>query len=179
MGYVIYKLSNRQDNEADGIGPLFFSRLFLVITVLSLLPDFDAVPGILMGNLGRFHNNGSHSFFVGITIALLGALIMRWVKGEKYQYWFLLIFSCYGLHIVMDFFTYGRGVMVFWPLSTKRYLSPILLFYGLHWSDGIFSIKHFWTLLNETGFVLLVLLGLRGAGILRKKKRSRLQNPGI
>jgi inner membrane protein len=161
MSYVIYRLSphpKKEDRDGDAA---VISRLFLLIAGFSLLPDFDAVLGILFGDLGLYHNKGSHSYLVGIGIALIGAFFMQWFSAQRFTYWFLLIFACYGLHITMDFFTYGRGVMALWPLSTQRYLSPVILFYGLHWSEGLFSIKHIWTLLTEAGFLLLTLLGLR------------------
>ena len=56
----------------------------------------------------------------------------------------------------MDFFTIGRGVMVFWPLSLERFASPVPLFYGLHWSDGYLSERHLITLVTELGFLFLL-----------------------
>jgi peptidoglycan/LPS O-acetylase OafA/YrhL len=48
--------------------------------------------------------------------------------------------------------------MLFWPLSAARFESPVKLFYGLHWSDGLVSVKHIWTLLNELAFALIAVL---------------------
>jgi glycosyltransferase involved in cell wall biosynthesis len=176
VGYVIYKIFKKPGVDTRQ-NPAIHAHLFLIITALSMLPDLDAIPGILVGNLRRFHNNESHSFFVGIGIALLGALLIKWRTGEKFKYWFLLIFSAYGFHIVMDYFTYGRGVMAFWPLSSERYLSPVVLFYGLRWSEGIFSIKHLWTVLSEGLFVLFIFLAVRGVENFHPKraKESALQ----
>jgi inner membrane protein len=171
MGYVVYKVFNNRIETSRKTSNVF-SSLFIIVVVLSLLPDFDAIPGILVGNLKRFHNNESHSLFVAVGIAILGAIFMRWSKRENFRYWFLLIFSCVGLHIVMDYFTYGRGVMAFWPLSSERFISPVLLFYGLHWSEGIFSVKHLWTIVNETIFVLITLLVMRSTDFARRKRNG-------
>ena len=46
--------------------------------------------------------------------------------------------------------------MLFWPLTDSRYLPPLLLFYGLHWSDGLFSVNHVITLVTEVALILLV-----------------------
>lgn len=171
MSYVVYRVFNNRIDTTRKISNGFPS-LFIIIIILSLLPDFDAVPGILSGNFKRFHNNESHSLFVALGIAILGAIFMRWIKRENFRYWFLLIFSCVGLHIVMDYFTYGRGVMAFWPLSSERFSSPILLFYGLRWSEGIFSVKHLWTLVNETIFVLITLVAMRRIDFARRRRND-------
>ena len=47
--------------------------------------------------------------------------------------------------------------MLFWPLSSHRFSSPLLLFYGVRWSDGLFSIHHLSTVLNELLFALVLL----------------------
>ncbi|NIV75262.1 MAG: hypothetical protein GWN37_10615, partial [Gammaproteobacteria bacterium] len=45
---------------------------------------------------------------------------------------FLLTLVCYELHVLLDYLTVGRGVMLLWPLSAERFAPPIYLFYGLH-----------------------------------------------
>jgi hypothetical protein len=89
-------------------------------------------------------------------MALTAGGLAWWRKRSGFVYWFGLVLLCYQLHIVLDFFTVGRGVMLFWPLSVVRFSSPIKLFYGLHWSEGFISIQHIWTLLNELGFTVLL-----------------------
>jgi inner membrane protein len=79
-------------------------------------------------------------------------LISR-IQQTRFIKWFFLVLLCYQLHILADFLTFGRGVMLFWPLTEERYTSPILLFYGVHWSQGLFSLKHLWTLVSELAFV--------------------------
>jgi membrane-bound metal-dependent hydrolase YbcI (DUF457 family) len=115
----------------------------------------------LWQDFGRFHNNGSHSLLVGLALALTAGGLVWWRKGSGFTYWFGFVLLCYQLHIVLDFFTVGRGVMLFWPLSSARLESPVKLFYGFHWSDGLVSINHIWTLLNELGFAFLAVLTLR------------------
>jgi hypothetical protein len=48
-------------------------------------------------------------------------------------------------------------VMALWPLSEKRFLLPVPLFYGLHWSDGWLSLRHVWTVLTELAFTAVAL----------------------
>jgi hypothetical protein len=56
----------------------------------------------------------------------------------------------------MDAATVSRGVMALWPLTETRFLAPVTIFYGLHWSDGWISIRHLWTLLTELLFAGLL-----------------------
>jgi hypothetical protein len=58
----------------------------------------------------------------------------------------------------MDALTAERGVMLFWPLSQNRFVSPIRIFYGLQWGLGWFSIWHLWTIVTESGFVLFLVV---------------------
>jgi membrane-bound metal-dependent hydrolase YbcI (DUF457 family) len=159
MGYVIYRLAcapveQQPDKQAS------WRDLRLPVAVgLSLLPDSDSIVGFLSGDFGRYHNNASHSLVVGAIVALSVGGVARWRFGAGFRRWFLLALLCYDLHIIMDSFTISRGVMGLWPFSEARYLAPVSLFYGLHWSEGWFSIKHLWTLITELGFVALALLG--------------------
>jgi len=156
MGYAIYKLyhtaSSPRPEKRHGSLPCL-----LIVTVwLSLLPDLDIIPGILSGNVNHFHNNISHSLFFGLLVAL-GVSGLVWLRQRmQFMYWFLLVLWCYELHVIMDLFTIGRGVMIFWPFSPERYEPAVMLFYGLRRSEGLVSIHHAWTLITELGFVLLV-----------------------
>jgi membrane-bound metal-dependent hydrolase YbcI (DUF457 family) len=141
------------------------SFLLVVTSISSLFPDFDSLIGILIGDMARYHNNGTHSLVVGFLLALaIGAAV--WSKTRvNFLEWFLIIFLSYNMHVISDFFTYdSRGVMLFWPLSTERYASPINLFYGVRWGDGWISVRHLWTLATESLFALGVFFLLRLLG---------------
>ena len=152
MGYVVYRASlpyvSKDHETSFGSVP----RLLAIAAAFSLLPDIDAGAGIVMGDMGRFHNNATHSLFSTFLVALgIGALAKKFRRG-RFAFWFSLSLACYGLHVLMDRFSTGRGVMLFWPLSTQRYSSPFTLFYGLHWSHGWISIDHLWTVATESVF---------------------------
>jgi inner membrane protein len=156
VGYLI-KEAYQRSQQTQPNRSMFrrFAILFVFVT-LSLLPDLDAVLGILFGNFGRYHNNASHSLIVGLFVALIIGSVAWWRKRFGFVMWFSFALLCYEMHVIMDFFTVGRGVMLFWPLTSERFISPVLLFYGLHWSDGWISIKHVWTLVSELGFMIFV-----------------------
>jgi inner membrane protein len=161
VGYAIYKIFQGRLTEAERAKAWLVPVLLLVTVVLSMLPDVDSILGLVMGDLGRYHNNGTHSLVVGLFLSMLFAGVVH--RRFKYSFvtWFIVALLAYEMHVVLDFFTIGRGVMLFWPLSSNRYSSPILLFYGLHWSDGVLSMRHLWTLLTEMIFFILVYVFVR------------------
>jgi inner membrane protein len=123
------------------------------------LPDLDFLVGVLFRDPGSFHNNGTHSLVVGLAFSLVLGAVLAWTLRQKFGRWFLITLACYGMHVIMDFFTYGgRGVMLLWPISAARFQSPVLLFYGVRWSDGLFTFQHVITLGTELVFILIVLL---------------------
>ncbi len=160
MGYAFYKIFQRRFPWLAGgrTGPLPF--LLIAAVILSLLPDIDSVLGLLVGDFGRFHNNITHSLFVGLGVALVAGMVGSFGLRAGFREGFLITFFCYQLHVIMDFFTVGRGVMAFWPLSSERFSSPFKLFYGFHWSDGLLSVRHGVTLITELSFSLLLVLAL-------------------
>lgn len=141
--------------------------------VLSLLPDVDSILGLLTGNMGRYHNNLTHSVPIALVVASVVGLFAL-LKGRQCGlHWYLLALSSYGFHLAADVLTMGRGIMWLWPWSTQRLLSPVPLFYGLHWSDGLWSVRHVWTLLTELGFAALLYLAAKSLPGLSRRKVSR------
>lgn len=157
-GYAIYQVYDlrrpRSCPQIWGRVPL----LMLAMLGLSLLPDLDSVVGILFGDFGRFHNGWTHSLLVGLGLATVVGSLALFRQFAAPREWFLIALLCYGLHVVMDYFTIGRGAMLFWPLTLARFQAPVKAFYGLHWSDGLFSFRHVWSLLSELGFAAVIML---------------------
>jgi len=159
-GYAVYRLLRRR--RSDGEPQVWRLPLILLVTlVFSILPDFDAVAGILAGDIGRYHNQGTHSLVVGLLVALLFAVLLARGRMHAFKAWFAPLLLSYELHVLMDVVTLGeRGVMLLWPLSSARFDVPFTLFYGVRWSEGIFAWQHLVTLATEAVFALLVIGGL-------------------
>lgn len=180
-GYLAYRIGRRHSPRLEAeasTSPL----LLLTAALFSLLPDVDAMAGLLLGDFGRYHNNGTHSLLVGLALSLIVAALIAW-KRQGFAPWFILAASCYGMHVLMDAATPGRGVMALWPLSERRFLLPMPLFYGLHWSDGWFSLRHLWTALTEILFaasgVLLWTIWLRRQGRASSLPRVAFLKPAV
>ena len=143
----------------------------LLFLALSLVPDLDIVPGLALGDLGAIHNSITNSFIVGIALlAVLGAAISLTADG-RFTLWFGAALVSVVFHILMDYFTVGRSVMVLWPLTARRFVAPVRLFYGFHYSQGLWSLSHLWTALTESIFAAAVVAA--SVCLPRIRKRSR------
>ena len=131
---------------------------FSIFAFLSLLPDLDSVPGLIFSDLGRYHNNLFHSLAAGLLTATMVGAVARGVGSASFFRWFQLGLLCFWAHLLMDFFTVSRGVMLFWPLTDQRFVSPVKLLTGLHWSLGVWSFQHLYTFCSEGIFVLGIFL---------------------
>ena len=159
VGYAIYrhyKDKLPQDKHRFWKFPL----QLMLVTGLSLLPDLDVIPAIIFRDMRAYHNNISHSLFVGIPVALLIAGIFQRVYRSNYWLWFVICLISYDLHIIMDILTADRGSMLFWPFTDARYAAPVKIFYGLQWGLGWFSFWHLWTIFTESVFVAIVLIAM-------------------
>lgn len=152
VGYVVYRTWPAGYDPTGGARLTSVPALLVASVGLCLVPDVDAAVGILAGNLGRYHNNFMGSPLFGVLAAFAAATALRALTGEAFGRWFLLALVCYELHVLMDFFTIGRGVMLLWPWTEARFSPPFEIFYGLRWSDGLISVRHLWTLFTETLF---------------------------
>jgi inner membrane protein len=161
MGVVVYKLSKRYLPSQVGVEQEKSPPLLLIAVSASLLPDLDAIPGVLLGNFNKYHNHLTHSLLVGAIVAGVVGFAL-WLRYRyTFTYWFGVVLLAYELHVLMDFFTVGRGVMLFWPFSADRYEAPVKLFYGLRRGGGWLSTNHIWTLFNELGFAAILLLMMK------------------
>jgi membrane-bound metal-dependent hydrolase YbcI (DUF457 family) len=120
--------------------------------LFSIAPDLDMAPGVLLRRTGQFHNGISHSLFSGLLFAL--AVFLGGKPGQKPANGRRLLRSLlyYELHLLTDYFAGGRrGLLLFWPLSRRRFRFPLKLFYGVRWDQGVTSHKHLLTLSSELG----------------------------
>ncbi len=134
--------------SARGLGMLLYVGFF------SMLPDVDAIVGIGLSDLGRYHNNMTHSLGFIALVGVATWCVSRLLKRPRPLRWAALACGCMLLHVLMDLFTVGRGVMLTWPLTSQRVTPPFTLFHGLHWSEGLWSRSHLDTAISELAIML-------------------------
>ncbi|WP_051822462.1 metal-dependent hydrolase [Desulfonatronum thiodismutans] len=138
--------------------------------IFSVAPDLDAIPGFITGDMALYHNQISHSLFFGIAACLFvtgvfGLLFSRFLDWWSYSRISAVALISYGLHLVMDAATLGPGVKLLWPFMDERFSTPIMIFYGVRHSEGLFSAHHLITIGSElamiVGFLLLARIVFR------------------
>lgn len=100
-------------------------------------PDLDLLPGLLVGDINRFHQGPSHSLLAALVFALLVAVAtgrsvgrLRLATGST---------LLYVSHLVLDFLTrdgrapYGQPLL--WPLTDAHFISPWTPFGGVLHAD--------------------------------------------
>lgn len=138
------------------------------ITALSLIPDLDFLSGLIDGNKGKLHNSFSHSVVFGILTSFMIAGVRLLVAGSEFKRWFVLTMTCYTTHLALDLCSSRRGLMLLWPFSSRRFATPVKLFYGFRWKAPLVSKHHLRMILTESLFVFLLYLfvqrlpGIRG-----------------
>ena len=91
----------------------------ILVTVASLLPDFDGVGAIIsIDYYARYHHIFGHNIFFGVLLSLIGFKL-----GVERIKVLLLVFISFHSHILGDLLGSGagRGVPYFWPVSQTMY----------------------------------------------------------
>jgi membrane-bound metal-dependent hydrolase YbcI (DUF457 family) len=151
-------------------------RIMLGFVFLTVLPDFDFLPGWLAGQPNLFHRGFSHSLLMAVIIGVTVGLVVKASGRGKFMPSAVAGFSLYALHIVLDLFSVDhsvpRGFQVLWPFDSGYYIAPYGLFLDITRSptgDGffqsLFNSNNYRAIINEVVVflpALLMLWGLRG-----------------
>lgn len=167
-GYVIssYKFKTLKPQNVK----LLFFYIFIANT-----PDLDFLPGLIIGKLNLYHHGISHSLGAAILISFVLAFFINWKHHKHIRSDFLLFLSLYCSHLLLDYLCFDSrpplGIPLFWPLSNKYYIFPLLP--GVRHSaldhatieeflEGIFSSHNLYVIFLEfimmIPFILLLLL---------------------
>ena len=157
VAYVIQRVLRKRGGAAPAAPPWGAWKWLAATAVLSLLPDLDAVPGLLLHNMHGYHNAVTHTPAAALMAAAIVGLGVRLLRRGRPWFWFGLTLLCYAMHLFLDLFCFGRGMMLLWPFSSDRTLPPFFAFFGFHWSSRWNDRIHLWTVLNETVFAAVVI----------------------
>ena len=168
-GIALYLLiyNNNTNFRKSGLKP----PLLLALAVfLANLPDFDFIPGFLIGDPNRFHHGISHSLIFALSIASLVYLMVKKTMAVlDVKKLYLLLVLTLSSHVVLDFLTWDGsepfGVPMFWPFSSDYVISPHSFFMGVTRSGesnlvflaSLFNKHNLMSLLGEVFFSLGIL----------------------
>jgi inner membrane protein len=165
VGYVVF----RSGVEAAGLSKTWFLGTCLLI---ANAPDFDFLPGLLIGEANRYHHRITHSAGFAILVALLFAFLAKFWKRVSFTKHFTLVFGLYSSHLALDYFSLDTsqpyGIPVFWPVSTRYFIAPYALFTDIHrdsstlsFFGSLFVLHNLWAVSLELALCLpLIVLAL-------------------
>ena len=168
-----------RDDPRDKVVPcLLFFLLF------ANAPDLDFLPGLLLGEISRFHHGISHSLGFGIlfTGIVCGVMVsLRWLPKDRAFYWFVMGYFLYLSHLLVDSLTldngYPYGMPIFWPFSDAYFNVPFYFFPNVLHGPGAISWHNLTVAFRETwvfGPAILFLLYARRKGIISDLKQRLL-----
>ena len=132
VGHSIIGLACGRFYGSTTIGPSW--RWYLFAIVAANAADFDFLPGLLIGDINRYHQLASHSILVAL---LFGGLVTlaAWRHTSNPVKWGVLSSIIYATHLVVDCFTNDirapHGIPLFWPFSQEHFIMPVTLFGGV------------------------------------------------
>jgi inner membrane protein len=133
--------------------------------VLSVLPDLDFLPGLLIGHPNVYHHGWTHSIvFCAAAAALITAILALAGKPNVLMtggVCFIVLLS----HLALDCLSMDRlpprGLQVFWPFSDRYVFSPVAIFLDVNkgLDNGTFLLRLATFHNVKTVLVEMVLLG--------------------
>ena len=135
-------------------------RAIFIGGLAAIAADFDFIPGILIGNPGRFHHAQSHS----VTFAILAGVLAALIASKSRFHWASLVGLGYASHLILDFLTFDdsapHGIPIFWPFVHDVFQSPITLFPNVAWgSRSLLTAQNLDLLIRELGLIGLLFVG--------------------
>lgn len=117
-----------------------------VCILLSIAPDFDFLPGLLVNQPSRYHQGVSHSLGAALVVSMATMLCYHKATSApaSQRQWFVLFFLAYASHLFLDVFGPDArppyGIPLLWPLSDATFLAPVTLLPGVA-HGGRFSVS--------------------------------------
>lgn len=107
-------------------------RVLLLFLFLANAPDIDYIPGILRGEINAYHHLYTHTLGWILLVATGAWLVWKAVDPSVTWKWYLFMLALLSSHLLADWLTDDRrppfGIMAFWPLSGRFFISPVWIF---------------------------------------------------
>ena len=131
IAHSIVSLALSDKKPAD-TGPVRWVAFWVV---LGNFPDFDFLPGILIGDPSRYHHGPSHSILFVFVLSILAYLLYpTFFHKHRASLW--SIFSVAFSHLFLDMMTRDiappYGLPLFWPFSHVYIRFPFSLFLNMN-----------------------------------------------
>lgn len=128
---MIYFVSRRGDNGD-------YRELWLLLLAANL-PDFDFIPGLLVGDHSLFHRGFSHSIPAALLFALVVYAACRWRRHRHPTRLAVLAFTGYASQLVLDWLSFDpgpvAGIPLFLPFSHEHFMANPTVFLNIERSN--------------------------------------------
>jgi len=137
--------------------------LLLGFTALGNAPDSDFIPGILAGELNRFHHGPTHSIVWCALVAFGVWCLWRGIEGAG-GWIFAWLMATVGLHLAADWCTADGaepfGIPALWPVANSYFKAPVDVFASMEKQTlwAIFQQTNLKPALRELALTLPLLL---------------------
>jgi hypothetical protein len=103
----------------------------LGLMLIANLPDADYIPGYLVGRPNAYHHYALHGIGAAVSVgAVIG--MFYWLRFRRFLPYFALTSATYSTHLLLDYLAVDTsapfGLQLFWPLTTKFFVSPFPVF---------------------------------------------------
>ncbi len=146
--------------------------LCLYPVFVAIVADLDFIPQIITGE--SFHRGLTHSLIFTLGFSLILAFILRYRWQFSYQQLAWITFILYGSHLVLDFFTEGRGIPLLYPFTENFFVSSITIFPGVHHSRGLWHYSHLIWICFELVYSVLLVWGVRWWRLVKANPRRNI-----
>ena len=113
IGLATYELSNNNNSALNNL------KIFIFLTILANMPDFDVIFGLLIKwNGNAFHRGPTHSLIFALIMGFLASRAWKFssqIPRMSFDIYFLIILS----HILADLFFTISPVSFFWPIEVS------------------------------------------------------------
>lgn len=100
---------------------------YAVATVSVNFADFDFLPGLLVGDINRFHRSITHSLLAALIFGLAVLLLARLLRAPAVRAG-LIAAGLYTTHLLLDFLSgnpsEASGQPFLWPFLSEDVMSP-------------------------------------------------------
>lgn len=108
-------------------------------------PDLDFIPGILIGDPGRFHHGPAHSLFAAAMLGLGAALVVQRAGWNSPRRFGLLVGLAFTVHLLLDMLSTDNGIRhgvpLLWPYDESLSL-PFAIFLDIKRDTLVTSFVH-------------------------------------
>ena len=109
-------------------------------------PDLDFIPGILIGDPGRFHHGAAHSLFAAAMLGVGAAILAQRAGWSSPRRFGLLVGLAFTVHLLLDMLSTDNGIRhgvpLLWPLYDEGLSFPFAIFLDIKRDTLVTSFVH-------------------------------------